>query len=51
MDLQFFAEPGAGDGGGAGAGGIGDGQQAGTQPPAAPQLSLIHILPYIGRKW
>lgn len=43
MDLQFFAEPGAGDGGGAGAGGTGDGQRAGTQPPAAPQIDYDKI--------
>lgn len=44
MDLQFFADPGTGDGGAAG--GTGDGQQtqqAGTQPPTAPQIDYNKI--------
>lgn len=46
MDLQFFAEPGTGDGGAAGGGGTGDGQQtqqAGAQPPTAPQIDYNKI--------
>lgn len=46
MDLQFFAEPGIGDGGSAGAGNTGEGQQTqqvGTQPPTAPQIDYDKI--------
>ena len=42
MDVQFFAEP----GNGVGTGGTGDGNQtpqAGTQPPAAPQIDYNKI--------
>lgn len=41
MDIQFFAEPGTG--GGTGTEGTGEGQQAGTQQAAVPQIDYDKI--------
>lgn len=43
MDLQFFAEAGTGDGGAAGTGDGQQTQQAGAQPPVAPQIDYDKI--------
>lgn len=43
MDLQFFAEAGTGDGGAAGTGDGQQTQQAGAQPPTAPQIDYNKI--------
>lgn len=43
MDLQFFAEAGTGDGGAAGNGDGQQTQQAGAQPPTAPQIDYNKI--------